>query len=495
MGAFRVGVGWGVVLFLLSLLYTSNAQDDTSVLTDIDAVFTKPTPTLTPNAEPPPPTLSPTPLPTNSSIANSKLRLTGSDNCVLSRDIYCTNLSKEEIDKLSTMSDEEKEKAITRKMDEAGISYRPFVSGNIDYYSSTDREPGWAGFTVMNKTEHFDVDAFALGVVIKSISDIDPVHGTFLATLKFYVYNITETFSTIQEAFDTIYKDSSMTTRTTVKDSIYYRLREQDIDGAWSSPPTETEDGEFAHPDGVCKASAMKSMRVSHFANSSVTMKHTERFSHPSCNSSSNHCMQPILAEEFNMDVLRLPHLNSKIVPTMVSDDDGFLSYIDVVGAEFKFKPINRKYFPVQIDLLDIRFEMGSPELIHEDQRIITHLLCLHPSFSGFSNHVFGSDKAAGHTTSDSLTMVPYLYFDRVEPWLTTNLTQFHYGEIRQRLFVGHGSNLQRMLGLRIIVKQPTTKGWFEVLPILFVSLAAVANFVSSDPDRIGGTSMVSEFN
>ena len=109
-------------------------------------------------------------------------------------------------------------------------------------------------------------------------------------------------------------------------------------------------------------------------------------------------------------------------------------------------------------------------------------------------NHVFGSDKEGGHLTSDSLTMVPYISYDRTEPWFKTNRSHFHYGDLRQKERVGVGSNLLRMLGLRIIVEHPSSKGWFEILPLLFVSITGVMNLVSTNPLDIKATSMVSAF-
>ena len=134
---------------------------------------------------------------------------------------------------------------------------------------------------------------------------------------------------------------------------------------------------------------------------------------------------------------------------------------------------------------------MGGIDLIDEDQHIVETLLCFHPAYSGFSNHVFGSDIEAGHETSDSLRMIPYMAFDRTEPWLSGKSDQYYYGEYRQKAAAGDGSGLQRKLGLRIIVEHPLSKGVYRILPLLFVSFAAVANFVSSNPELVGGTSMI----
>ncbi|KAL7530971.1 hypothetical protein ACHAWF_003580 [Thalassiosira exigua] len=456
---------WGGILFALALLRGScNALDDLSVVED---VFTKPTPTGAPvkAGAPPPPTLSPTPPPTFApfgySDGSASTRFVGHGGCSLSRDIFCHNITQDSIDTIQGMDADEKEEVITQALyDGLGISYRPLVQGHVEFWAQNsldEREAGWTGYTVKEGSDKFEVQALALGVVIKSITNIDSVAGTFDAALKLYYFNITEgPFDTVKDAVDTIYKDTS---RTTAQDVKYFRLRDLEIDDAWLGG--ETEDGEQVHPDGVCKPSTIKTMR-------------------------------PIRAEEFNLGLLRLPHLNARIFPTPVVDEEGYLSYVDIVGASFKFKPINRKYFPVQIDLLDLFFEFPSANLIDESQHIVKHLLCLHPSFSGFSNHVFGSDIEAGHSTSDSLSLIPYMYFDRVEPWNAGNYSsQFYYGAYRQKEQIGDGSYLQRMLGLRIIVEQPVGKGWFEVLPILFVSLAAIANMISSDPEKIGATSMV----
>lgn len=88
---------------------------------------------------------------------------------------------------------------------------------------------------------------------------------------------------------------------------------------------------------------------------------------------------------------------------------------------------------------------------------------------------------------------ISLLSFSRAEPWLQGNISShFYYGRARQRAVLGRGSNLKRRLGLRLIVDHPSSKGWFEMLPILFVSVAAMANFVSSNPTEIGSTTMVS---
>jgi hypothetical protein len=272
-----------------------------------------------------------------------------------------------------------------------------------------------------------EVRALAMGVVITSISNIDTIKGIFEASLRLRFYDISGgPFSTISEAVDTIYKDES---KTTLKDSKYYRHYKNDMPGAWLG--TEVGDNEVVHPDGLCKSNALRSMK-------------------------------PILADDFSMDLIRLPHLRERFsLPRKVADEAGYLRYVEITGAEFKFKPINRKFYPVQIDLLDIVFDMGSIDLIDKDQDIAEYLMCFHPAYSGLSNHVFGSDRDAGSETSDSMAVIPYLYYDRVEPWLTSgDNEQYSYGPDRQRAIIGNGSRLQRKLGLRVIVKHPASKGW-----------------------------------
>jgi len=138
-------------------------------------------------------------------------------------------------------------------------------------------------------------------------------------------------------------------------------------------------------------------------------------------------------------------------------------------------------------------FEMGSIDLIDEDQIIAEYILCLHSAYSGFSNHVFGSDKRAGHQTSNSLTMVPYLTYDFVEPYLSSR-DQYIYDSERQDSVRGTGNRLQRELGLRVIVENELSYGWYKVIPFLFTSFAALANFISSDPEKVDGTTMIKHY-
>ena len=135
---------------------------------------------------------------------------------------------------------------------------------------------------------------------------------------------------------------------------------------------------------------------------------------------------------------------------------------------------------------------MGSIDPIDEGQIITEYMLCLHSAYSGFSNHVFGSDKRAGHQTSKSLTMVPYSSYDYVEPWLDqSSRDQYIYNTERQDSIFGFGNRLQRKLGLRVIVENHLSNGWYKVMPFLFTSFAALANFISSDPEKVNGTTMI----
>jgi hypothetical protein len=328
------------------------------------------------------------------------------------------------------------------------------------------------GFSV-STSANVEVRALAMGVVINGISNVDPVHSTFDATLKLYFFNITEEpFSTIHDAADTIYKKSSRTTvatkRTNAANFTYFRLHEEDKADAWRFP--ETKDGERVHPDGICTASVMSTMK-------------------------------PIPMDKFKFDdVLRFPRSTTIIHPT--ADENGNLSHVDVI-ASFRTRPLNQEFYPFQIDLLDMFFEMGSSNLITEDQHIVKqkNLLCLHPSYTYTGSGWFDDlDAKAGMQTSDSLTIVPYIYYqydhaEPAEPWITADNDHFHYNETfdetSQTPGFGQEFNLRRMIGLRIIVEHPPGKGWIAVLPILFVSLLAVANFVASDATTVGAASML----
>mmetsp|Transcript_37393 Transcript_37393/g.78864 ORF Transcript_37393/g.78864 Transcript_37393/m.78864 type:complete len:757 (+) Transcript_37393:35-2305(+) len=423
-------------------------------------------PTSTPSSPP-----SKSPMPGDGEDDNlppATVVLNGHNSCSFSRDTYCQQVAQENIDLFLGVNATAAEKeAILRNSlkNELGISYEPLVDASVNYWmdNATDKKAGWKGYSVREPSQLYKVNAYAVGLMIQSLSNIDSIKGTFDATLRIYFFNITEgPFDKVSDAVNTIYKDDSKTTSTRVrgKNDEFYRLNEESFPNAWAGG--RTEKGEFIHPDGICTAKAMASM-------------------------------QPIKADEdFVKDLMRFPgSMIPRIWPNYMHDENGDLSNVELTTT-FKFRPLNRRYYPFQRDLLDIDLEMAVTNLIHKDQPIVQNLFCLHPSYSGFTSHVFGADVGAGHGTSDSLIMVPRLDFDRVEPFLIYNkMPQFFYDEDNQTARYGNGTKVQRTISLRIIVEHPTSKGFYEIFPLLFVSLTAVANFISSNPYEIGATSMV----
>ena len=73
------------------------------------------------------------------------------------------------------------------------------------------------------------------------------------------------------------------------------------MSGAWSG--REIDDGEAVHPDGICSSQAMTSMK-------------------------------PIRADNNILNQFRLPHLNARIYPEIVEDDEGYLRHIDFHKAQ-----------------------------------------------------------------------------------------------------------------------------------------------------------------
>jgi len=390
--------GLYIILLYIAYLLICNAQvEEAEEGIPIDGIFAKDSPTEAPNnssinnnpQENSLPTISPETLspsqfpseePTSYNSTLETMTLVLQESCRLGRDIYCLDTNNDALS-FTGMNGTEREDYI---LDDLGISYQPLIDATLDYVDSNPNTTNrWLGYTATENSTQYEVRAMAMGVVITSISDINTIEGRFLTNLRIHLYEITENspFSSMTEAFNTIYKDTSMTTRSDNQNlKSYYRLHDEELSGAWEERTTETN--ETVVPDGICSGKALSSM-------------------------------EPIKYDDSLMELIRLPHLHNRIWPTAVLDTEGNLRFIEILGAQFKYKPINRNYFPVQIDLLDIFFDMSSTDLIDEDQLIVSNLLCLHPAYSGFSNHVFGSDKEGGHITSDSLTMIPFLAYDR----------------------------------------------------------------------------------
>lgn len=152
-------------------------------------------------------------------------------------------------------------------------------------------------------------------------------------------------------------------------------------------------------------------------------------------------------------------------------NDSGYLKYVDV-RATINFKPLNAQFFPFQVDLLDVYFDMPSSSLIHVDQDIVENILCIHPLGTGFGTNVVGID-----WRHDKLVMVPRMTRDFNEPWLDEDnikgLNQFHYGANSYLLRYGTGSKYKRMIALRVIVQHSYSNGWLKVFSLFFLSWAA----------------------
>jgi len=256
--------------------------------------------------------------PSISFIANSGCNING---------LYCLDMP-DDTDHLQSMNSSEIEEQIEQYLvNDLGISYDPFISATVENWAEI-KNASRVGYN-LEEGDNFNVRAIAMGVMITSVSNIDSVQGTFEASFKIRFYDLLPdgmVYKSLASAHQAIYKtDKSMTTATTLKDhTTYFKKHSEDLPmnlEKYLDKHFEEGTEDVVHPDGICSPSATKSMK-------------------------------PILAKDFDISLLRMPHLNAKISPSIVKDDEGYLRYVEILGAKFRFKPINREYFPVQIDLL-----------------------------------------------------------------------------------------------------------------------------------------------
>lgn len=247
-----------MLLYIAYLLICCNAQ----VEIPIDGIFAKDSPTEAPNNSSinnnpqensiptvSPETLSPTQFPSeeptsyNSTLETMTLVL--QESCRLRRDIYCLDTNQDAALDFTGMNGTEREDYISNDI---GISYQPLIDATLDYNSNPINMDGWLEYTATEESTQYEARTMAMGVVITSISDINTIEG------KFHLYEITEgsPFESITKAFNTIYKDTSMTTRSDNQNlKSHYRLHDEELTGAWEERTTEI--GETVVPDGVCR--------------------------------------------------------------------------------------------------------------------------------------------------------------------------------------------------------------------------------------------------
>jgi hypothetical protein len=290
--------------------------------------------------------------------------------CNLAGDSYCFNYMDDWYAMLESAETKVDVEELVRStlINQYDVSYSPLVYANIKYWDSDsefDNETNYkkeVGFEVDSISKNFEVKALAVGVIIKGVTSINPIHGIFTATLKLYFHNTTQgPFQTVDEATDTIYANH---TRTVAKRNMdkgsdigqYLMLHGSDEPYVWTND--WDTDNETPWPDSACDPAVISTM-------------------------------EPINANSFNTEnLVLLPSSNSKIALTKVFDDAGKLHHIDTGPIDFKFKPINHKYYPFQIDLVDLYSDMSSSTMIQGGQKIVKYMMCLEPNFSGFSNHV-----------------------------------------------------------------------------------------------------------
>lgn len=159
-------------------------------------------------------------------------------------DLYCLSLSNSILGDTSDIiidTDNETyiEASIAKHLtDEIGLSYDPFVDKVAKFLaenpdSTSLNSIGNYGFAI-EESSRYRVNAYAIGVVVYGISNIDSIMGNFDVEMRIHLYNITQApFGTIKEAMDTVYRNSSRTSRESSgrKDFNFYRLHEEELDG------------------------------------------------------------------------------------------------------------------------------------------------------------------------------------------------------------------------------------------------------------------------
>ena len=168
-----------------------------------------------------------------------------------------------------------------------------------------------------------EVEAYAIGVIIKDIFDVDALRGKFKAKLKLYLFKIRPSpFESFVSAIAAIYNNTTRTTRNTVAygdgpNEYYYKLHDESLQGisyVWGEG-ARTDDGRLVVPDGVCSQYANENL-------ASLTMDEYRALS-----------FQESL-DSASLDPKR--------------GNDGSLHHISAT-LNIDFKPFNRRFYPFQV--------------------------------------------------------------------------------------------------------------------------------------------------
>jgi len=305
-----------------------------------------------------------------------------------------------------------------------------------------------------------EVDAYAIGVIINDVYDVDTLLGNFKAKIIVYLFKIRDSpYDSLMSASNAIYSSTSRTSRKNDGDwnnEQYYKLHDEDLLGAsyvWRKG-AKTDDGRLVIPDGVCSQYAKENL-------------------------------VPLSMDEYNTLSFRASLENAKLTPKQ--GNDGKLHHI-VAELSVDFKPFNRKFHPFQVDLLDMTFGVTQSHLGRKSDIIMRDLMCLNPQYSGFGQHVAGIE-----SKKTKLTIIPYLMTTLSEPWwLERGHFEYSLEKKQEQIELGNlGNRVNRILGLRIMVNHGTTKGWMSSFKFFFLSMTAILNFVTDDGSSVDGGSML----
>ena len=166
-----------------------------------------------------------------------------------------------------------------------------------------------------------EVDAYAIGVIVKDIFDVDALIGKFKAKIILYIFGIRGSpYDSLSSASAAIYSDTSRTSRKDDGDwhtQQYYKLHDEDLRGAsyvWHQG-ARTDDGRLVVPDGVCSRYAKENL-------------------------------VPLSMDEYKSLSFRASLENAKLIPKL--GNDGKLHHV-LAELSVDFKPFNRRFFPFQV--------------------------------------------------------------------------------------------------------------------------------------------------
>ncbi|CAB9496736.1 expressed unknown protein [Seminavis robusta] len=302
------------------------------------------------------------------------------------------------------------------------------------------------------------VGMYSLGVVINDLGQIDYLKGEFVVDLRIYIHKVQVggPHHDVRSAINAMWTSRNQTTV--------------------ASPDPEEDEGHVRLlPDEYL------------YVKDNVDEKQV-LLTDGRCSDDAYDSMQPLPMSEYRalsggIYVDGISDFKIKLNP--ISDGNDNLLFVEGKALPLKFQPRNRKFFPFQVNLLDI-LVFSYPAGIFSNQAPELSTFCINGPFTGFKEPI------PSLPDQGKLTLIPYMKVVHIAPWFNEGYPQMELQDTGHS--VAHEDISERAFqagSFRVVYRNQASFGWMILLPFLFTAFTTQLQWMVTTPENCSASSMI----